>query len=276
MPAAEPGDLENLHRKTGSGLAAAGPSSADKNVMQTGKVVQFEEEIDTTEGRKHFVVSKAPLHNHEGTLIGICAVAVDVTPLKQAESEVRLLNQTLEKRVEQRTAELAQVNTQLQDANDQLEAFSYTVAHDLRAPLRGIQGFADAVVEDYAATLDQIGRDYLHRISRAAARMERLIEDLLSFNRLSRMELGVGTVDLDELLGDVMTNLRVQIEETGTRVDVAQRLPAVRANRAACVHIFQNLLSNAIKFARPGAQPYVRIWAETSSAGQGGKSFVRT
>lgn len=253
----------------------AGPSVADIRVLQSGELVQFEEEIDTAEGKKYFFVSKAPLRTHEGSVIGICAVAADVSPLKEAESQVRLLNRTLEKRVEERTGELAQVNARLQEANEQLEAFSYTVAHDLRAPLRGIQGFSDAVVEDYAEILDQSGRDYLQRISRATARMEQLIEDLLSFSRLSRMELPPGNVNLDEVFEDVMMNLRIPIQETGTTITVAPNLSSVRANRAACVHIFQNLVSNAIKFARLDTPSSVRVWSEIRNTEQAEPSFVR-
>lgn len=149
------------------------------------------------------------------------------------------------------------------------------MAHDLRAPLRGIEGFADAVVEDYADVLDQVGRDYLHRVSRAAARMEQLIEDLLSFSRLSRMELSLGAVSLDDVLGQVMTNLSSQIQETGTKVIIASDLYYVRANRAACVHIFQNLLSNAIKFAKPGTASSVHVGAEIRQVEQGAAEFVR-
>jgi len=243
--------------------ANAMPSARhDMEMIGSHTVVQFEASVHIPEGERQFLVSKLPLQSHEGEVVGICAVAVDITALKQAENEIRILNQSLEKRVDERTRELAEVNIQLQDANTQLEAFSYTVAHDLRAPLRSMQGFADAVGEDYAETLDDTGQDYLRRISKAATRMERLIEDLLSFSRLSRMELSLGTVQLDEVLTDVLGNLRTQIAETHAKVSINSAMPAVRANRAACLHIFQNLLSNALKFSKQGMPPIVRIWAD--------------
>ncbi len=255
--------------------AAQDPSSSDLDVLQNGDIVQFEEEVDTAEGVKHFAVSKAPLRDHEGRIIGVCGVAVDITSLKVAEAKITVLVQTLEKRVEQRTAELNESNTKLLEANDQLEAFSYTVAHDLRAPLRGIQGFAEAVNEDYGAQLDETGRNYLQRISKAAARMERLIDDLLSFSRLSRMELPLGTVSLEEVMRDVMANVGTLAEQDHTELSIAPALPFVRANRAACVQVLQNLITNAIKFARPNVRNQIRVWPETIRLEQNAREFVR-
>lgn len=255
--------------------SASGPTSADLDVLHSGGIVQFEEEVDTSDGVKHFAVSKAPLRDHEGKIIGVCGVAVDITSLKVAEAKVAMLVQTLERRVEQRTAELNQSNSKLMEANDQLEAFSYTVAHDLRAPLRGIQGFAEAVNEDYGAQLEETGRDYLERIGKAAARMERLIDDLLSFSRLSRMELPLGTVSLDEVMRDVMANVAALVGKGDTELSVAQGLPLVRANRAACVQVLQNLVANAIKFARPNVRNAVRVWPEPGRLEQNAMKFVR-
>lgn len=256
--------------------------SADIKVMEGAGVVQFDEDIDTVDGVRHFAVSKGPLRDPAGRVIGICAAAVDITSLKVAEAKVRVLVETLERRVEQRTGELnlanarlVETNARLQDANGQLEAFSYTVAHDLRAPLRGIQGFAEAVREDFEDKLDDTGRDYLQRISRAAERMERLIDDLLSFSRLSRMELGLGTVSLDDVFAEVLTNLASQIQASGARVMLVPDLPHVRANKSACLHIFQNLVSNAIKFARPDTPQVIRIWTEAPNTEQSPTPLVR-
>jgi signal transduction histidine kinase len=105
--------------------------------------------------------------------------------------------------------------------------------------------------------------------------MERLIEDLLSFSRLSRMELNPGHVNLEEVFEEVLTNLSRPIQETGTTVIVAPHLFSVRANRATCVHIFQNLLSNAIKFAKPNTPSSIRIWAEMREAEQSEPPGVR-
>lgn len=271
----EPGKVRRTSKFLHQAHSSQGPSPADLDVLHSGGSVQFEEEVDTSEGVKHFAVSKAPLRDHEGKIIGVCGVAVDITPLKVAEAKVTMLVQTLEKRVEQRTAELNQSNAKLLEANDQLEAFSYTVAHDLRAPLRGIQGFAEAVNEDYVTQLDETGRDYLQRISKAAARMERLIDDLLSFSRLSRMELPLGTVSLDEVVREVMSNIGTQIEQGNTELSIGQSMPFVRANRSACVQVLQNLITNAIKFSRPNVRSAIRVWSEHTGLEQNAREFVR-
>ncbi|XPJ79140.1 sensor histidine kinase [Klebsiella pneumoniae] len=231
---------------------------------------------------KHYAVHQAALRNQEGKTIGVCAVAVDITSLKVAEAKIRVLVETLEKRVEQRTEELNRangqllsVNHELKEANEQLEAFSYSVAHDLRAPLRSIQGFSDALAEDYKDSLESTAQNYLQRITKAAARLELLIDDLLAYSRLARMELPLSAVSLDGVVGEVMANLGAQLSETGAAVHVTPALPFVRANKAACMQIFQNLLSNAVKFAKPGVQPSIRIWTEIWHAGYGETKFAR-
>jgi PAS domain S-box-containing protein len=279
---------------TGAANGAAGnrqpqPASSPKRFsaaalrdLSSGKIIRSEEEMHTSEGVKYYAVHQAALRDLEGKATGVCAVAVDITSLKVAEARIRVLVETLEKRVEQRTDELNQANAQLlnvnrelKEANEQLEAFSYSVAHDLRAPLRSIQGFSDALAEDYNDTLESTALNYLQRITKAAARLELLIDDLLSYSRLARMELPLSAVSLDRVIGEVMANLGVQLQETGAAVDVAPELPFVRANKAACMQIFQNLMSNAVKFARPGVQPSIRIWAETWHAGYGETTFAR-
>lgn len=275
--AAPPGASHLLHAS-----AAKRFSAADLRDLSSGSVIQSEEEINTSEGVKHYAVHQAALRDHQGKAIGICAVAVDITSLKVAEAKIRVLVETLERRVEQRTEELNRANGQLlglnhelKEANEQLEAFSYSVAHDLRAPLRSIQGFSDALAEDYKDSLEGTAQNYLLRITKAAARLELLIDDLLAYSRLARMELPLSAVSLDRVVGEVMANLGAQLRETGAAVDVAPALPFVRANKAACMQIFQNLLSNAVKFARPGVQPSIRIWTEIWHAGYGETEFAR-
>lgn len=243
-------------------------TAKDRLLLERGLAVQLEEAHTGPDGTRIFYAIKVPLRDHKGQLVGVCGVLSDVTMLKHAESEVRRLNQSLERRVNERTQELAEVNERLREANEQLEAFSYTVAHDLRAPLRGIQGFSLAVIEDYETVLDQVGKDYLNRISRAATRMEQLIEDLLSYGRLSRTELRIEPVWLDDALNDARSMVASQIDESQAVLQVASPLHAVHANHGACVMILQNLLTNAIKFVRPGTVPLVRIWSERRDHGE--------
>lgn len=236
----------------------------DQHVIATKQPAHFEQRIASPEDGNihHFLAAVVPLHDRDNNLLGTCGVMSDITPLKMAESEVRTLNRTLEQRVAQRTLQLERVNIELKEANDQLEAFSYTVAHDLRAPLRGIQGFAQAVAEDYREKLDGTGRDYLQRIVKAATRMESLIEDLLGFAKLARAELRATRFELATVLREAMANLAVSIAETGANIAIIPPLPVVQANHAACVQVLQNLLANALKFMQPGQAPDIRIWSE--------------
>lgn len=235
-----------------------------RQVIEKQQPVQFEQSFASPRNGdiRHFLAAVVPLHDRDNNLLGTCGVMSDITPLKTAESEVRLLNRTLEQRVAERTLQLEHANHELKEANNQLEAFSYTVAHDLRAPLRGIQGFAQAVAEDYHEKLDPTGQDYLQRIVKAAIRMESLIEDLLGFAKLARAELRTTRVEIANVLREAMANLAAIITETGANIAIVPPLPTVRANHAACVQVLQNLLSNALKFTRAGEAPDIRIRSE--------------
>jgi PAS domain S-box-containing protein len=241
-------------------------------VIERNDAIVFEEKAPLPEGVRYFLTSKVPIHDHEGHLLGICGVSSDITTLKLAEEEVRTLNQSLEQRVEERTQELARVNAELQQANSYLESFSYTVAHDLRAPLRGMQGFAEAIAEDYGDRLDVTAHDYLRRITRAAQRMEQLIEDLLAFSRLARADMPLEKVRFSEVIREVLTNLNRQIVESHASVTVEDRIPVVIGNWTACVQALQNLVANALKFSRAGVPPEVRIYGgavdETEACGR--------
>jgi PAS domain S-box-containing protein len=151
---------------------------------------------------------------------------------------------------------------QFQEANAELEAFAYSVSHDLRAPLRAMQGFAQALLEDYAERLDPGGQEYAQRIVSAAQRMDTLIRDLLEYSRLSRAEMEPQSVDLEQVVNDIITQVDVQIWEMGAQVRVEKPLPKMMGHKATLNQVVANLLTNAVKFVAPGVQARVRIWAE--------------
>ena len=161
----------------------------------------------------------------------------------------------LEARVAQRTA-------QLEEINQELKAFSYSISHDLRAPLRAIQGFATAIEEDYGEHLDDLGKEYTRRLVISAQQMERLIQDLLAYSRLSRAEIQIQTIDLSWVVASVIRQLEAEIAETQAQITVEQPLLSMLGNKTVLIQIVSNLLANAIKFVAPGVIPQVRIWTE--------------
>jgi signal transduction histidine kinase len=158
----------------------------------------------------------------------------------RAEEEVRSLNRELERRVEVRTAELA-------DAIKQLEAFSCSVSHDLKAPLRAISGFSKALLEDYGPQLDSPAQDYLRSIAKGAERMGQLISDLLAFARLGRNKMSSSAIDMSTLARSVFEELKCAAPHREIECNL-QSLPPTRGDRTMIRQVLVNLLSNAIKF----------------------------
>jgi PAS domain S-box-containing protein len=182
---------------------------------------------------------------------GVCVVAADVSRQKQIEQEVRRLNAELEQQVLRRTAEL-------EAANQELEAFNYAVAHDLRAPLRHIHGFSDLLQHDSDAALSAEGRHSLDCILTATRRMERLLEALLNLSRFGRQSLQRRQVDLEKLVREVIDDLTPDLKDRQIDWKIRE-LPVVLCDLALMKIVFANLLSNAVKFTRVRAVATVEI-----------------
>lgn len=162
----------------------------------------------------------------------------------------------LERLVDDRTAALQRLVAEL-------ESFSYTLVHDIRGPLRAITGFADILAVDHAAHLDPEGRRHVGRIQQSARRMDQLIVDILTYSRLSRGKPDVHSVDLDELLRDIVRSLP-ECHPEKAEIEIESPLPRVQGNEALLIQCFSNLLHNAAKFVAPGIKPHIRIAAQAS------------
>ncbi|HET9122191.1 MAG TPA: ATP-binding protein, partial [Acidiferrobacteraceae bacterium] len=194
------------------------------------------------DGHRVTVMSYWALHRDtSGAPSAILELNNDITNLKRSQEQIRDLNATLEQRVQERTAQLEQVN-------QELEAFSYSVSHDLRGPLRGIDGFSQALLEDYGDSLNDEARHYLARMRQAAERMGQLIDALLKLARVTRAEMHHEQIDLAQLFHMIASDLRNQNPEHQAQFVAPARLP-VQGDGALLRIVMENLLGNAWKFS---------------------------
>ena len=215
-------------------------------------------------GRIDVSVTISPLRDSEGRITGASKIARDITSHKQAEEKIRRLNTELEQRVSERTAEL-------KAANRELEAFSYSVSHDLRAPLRHITGFVQLLRKDSGAQLPATSRHYLEVIDGATIKMATLIDDLLTFSRVGRVALQTTVFELEPLVREVVAEFAAETRQRQVEWRLGA-LPLVRADRALLRRVRLNLIGNAVKFSAPRTPAVIEIGARTDA---GTVVFVR-
>jgi PAS domain S-box-containing protein len=226
----------------------------------------FETQRVTKDGRiVEISLTVSPVRNEAGEIIGASKIARDITERKrverqldEAQHQLRSYATELERRVEERTCDL-------QKTVGELEAFSYSLTHDLRAPLRAIQSFLQIFMEDHCAGLDAGAARTMQKAIDAAQRMDGMILDLLAFTRLGHEVLALEPVDVEKLL-EILRQDRPEFGPPGAEVTVQSPMPRVMGNRASLVQCLSNLLDNAVKFVAPGVKPKVRVYAQDEGA----------
>lgn len=233
-------------------------------------------------------ISFAPMRDENGRMTGIVGVVADITERKQTELHVRRLNQELEGRVAERTAHLeaeiaeraraeaeikalnailAEQARRLAATNRELETFTYSVSHDLKAPLRGIDGYSRLLLEDYGDRLNDEGLFFVTTIRSASQTMAKLIDDLLAYSRLERRQISLSQVDLADLLTPLLPRNNGDRTYPHTQVNIALDVPQVNADPDALTIVLRNLIDNALKFSAHRESPQIEIGSHRSDAG---------
>ncbi|HYE99845.1 MAG TPA: PAS domain S-box protein, partial [Planctomycetota bacterium] len=205
----------------------------------------------------------SPIRDAQGRILGASKIARDITERKRVEAEIRRLNADLERRVHERTASL-------EAAVRELDAFAYTIAHDLRAPLRAVHGFGQLLLEEYQGVLDEKAKGYVSQMIQGGSRMDALITDLLSYSRLNRQEVVLEALPLEVEVDRALEELKTDLAERGAVVAVKRPLPRVRGHAVTLKQAILNLVANAAKFVAPGTKPRITLWAERRPAAAAG------
>jgi PAS domain S-box-containing protein len=228
----------------------------DAQAVRENRSVVVEEPLLRADGSVRMVLQsiKTPVRNAAGEIIGVLGIARDITELRAAQDSMRSLNNELEQRVAERTEALS-------SAMKELESFSYAVSHDLKAPLRGIDGYSRILIEDYGSVLDETGHRFLANIRNGATQMHALIEDLLAYSRMERRSVEASRVNLDEVMAGVCARRADEIAAAGARLVGAFPSVTVKADRQGVELVLRNLLDNALKFSRESNPPVITLEA---------------
>jgi len=232
----------------------------DKRIMESGETENIEEKY-MRDGQALWVNTiKTPLRDVQGNIAGILGVFSDITERKREEEKICKLNTELEQRVIERTA-------QLENANRELEAFSYSVSHDLKSPLQHITGYAELLNKRAYEAIDGKSRQYLKSIADSAVRMRKLIDDLLSFSRMGRMEMLKRKTNLDSLVKEILRDF--QADACGRNIDWRiSPLPDVYGDSAMLRQVLVNLISNAFKFIKMRTNAVIEIGSACGEKGE--------
>jgi PAS domain S-box-containing protein len=241
----EPGSTEQVSHSCSEVIAPLLGRALEGHEVTTERV------LETQAGQRVARLTLIPHRKDEGGVEGAYLMGYDLTDFRRAEEEVRHLNAELEQRVEQRTRALAA-------ANRELESFSYSVSHDLRAPLRTIDGFSQILIDEYAEVLDESGKSYLERVRAGSQRMAKLIDDLLELARVTRRDLQIRNCNLSAMAHDIFSELSTSSPERSFKVKVAPGMK-VKADEGLLRIALDNLLRNAWKFTGLESEALIEV-----------------
>jgi PAS domain S-box-containing protein len=233
-----------------------------RTAFDRGQVADYPLALWHVSGKVTDVLYHARLYRDEsGAVAGVFAAARDVTESKRVTEELTRYRQHLEERVAARTAEIQNSNHQLEGANQELETFAYSVSHDLRAPLRAVDGFSRILQEEYAPQLDAEGQRVVNVIREGTRRMAQMIDDILAFSRAGRQEIAPGEIDMEDLVQAALKDLKPALAGSNVKVEI-QPLPASHGDAPMIQRLWTNLLDNAIKFTRPKPEGVIEVGAQ--------------
>ena len=236
----------------------------DRSVLSTGIVATYEEEEIVAGIPYFFLTVKFPVKSESGQIYGVGSISTDITSRKNAEITICSLNETLEKKVADRTL-------QLRETNADLESFCHSVSHDLKAPLRAISGFSEILLMRHLDGIDDKGRHYMDNIRLAAERMSKLIEELLTYARIGRGAVQSVPVPLEIILEKISIIFADRIGPATGKLEIQHPLAVPIADPRLLEQVLTNIIDNAIKYHQPDSLPLITL----SSSQKDGSTFIR-
>jgi PAS domain S-box-containing protein len=256
--------LDHVHEADQRRIRALMPGLIAGRRGWTGEVLRWRHKDGT---HRHLESNSIPIIDASGELLGFRGADRDITERRRSEDQIRALNETLERRVLERTA-------QLEEALKELESFSYSVSHDLRAPLRHVSGFARMLLQHPAVTSDARAQHLAGTITEAAAKMGRLIDDLLAFSKMGRAELRTERINLEVVVDEVRRDFQPELAGRDVSWKI-ERLPPAHGDAAMLRLVMQNLIGNALKYSRNQPRTVIEIGSRTVAGADETVVFVR-
>jgi len=229
--------------------------------LQRNHFIRYEDlPLQAKTGKHHEVEFVSNLYDEDGRTVIQCNIR-DITERKEAEAALVNAKNEIDRHAAHLEQVVAERTVQLRETIGELEGFSYSVSHDMRAPLRAMQSYSQYLVDEYSDRLDEKGVNYLHQIMRSAVRLDRLIQDVLSYTRILHAPLPMSSVNLDRLVRDIIETYP-NGQPIKPEIHILGKLPKVMGNEALLTQCVSNLLSNGAKFVSPGTAPRLEISAE--------------